>query len=114
MNVLENDEVKRFRAIGAFVNSAILLSLVAGIVTIGAQAEDRQYVTLNCAYASATGDTMSDAIPEIPDICGTTGTTQASASAASSQPAAAAKYGVPDASTVLDAGTAPEPMPATF
>lgn len=114
MNVLENDEVKRFRAIGAFVNSAILLSLVAGIVVIGAQAEDRQNLTLNCAYESAAGATMSDAIPEIPDICGTTGTAQAPAPAASVQPATAAKYGVPEASTVLDAGTAPEPMPATF
>jgi hypothetical protein len=86
MNAIENDEVKRNEGIGSTLNSVIVLSLVAGLAAIGAQAPDDQFMATTGGYGPATPV----------------------------QRATATNYGVPEASKVLDRDAVADPLPPTF
>ena len=104
MNALETPEVRKYRTIRAALGAVILLGLVAGLATIGAQAPKRDYVTFNCAYDPSATGTLTDAVPEIPDPC----------YRAAATPRRAAPHAVPSAASAV--GTAPddEVQPPTF
>lgn len=112
LQVHDDPDLKRYRALRAALGATILAGLVAGLAAIGAQAPDRQHMTLNCAYDPAATGTLSDAQSEIPAICATApGRSAPSAGAARPDRAA---YGVPDAATARFPSAEPEPLPPTF
>lgn len=114
MHAIEIDEVKRYRGVGSTLNSVILLGVVAGLAAIGAQVPDGQYSTLKCAFEEAADGATNAAAPQIPATCGPTVAAVDSAPAAPVQSASSLRYGVPEASTVLDPGAVAEPLPPTF
>jgi len=109
MHAIDDTEFKRYRAIRAALGATILAGVVAGLAAIGAQAPERQHMTLNCAYEPGAAGTMNDALSEIPDACAPNPATPATP-----PPGAAARYGVPDAAASLDPRAQPEPLPPTF
>lgn len=109
MHAFDDPEVKRYKAMGAALSTLVVLGVVAGLAAIGAQAPDRQHMTLNCAYDPSAVTTMTDAMPEIPGACAT-GPAAPEDAAVRAEP----KYGVPDASTALDPRAEPAAQPPTF
>lgn len=112
MNTLEDTEVKRYRAIRGAVGAVILAGFLAGLAAIGAQAPERRYVTLNCAYDPAATGTLTDAVSEIPPACMPATTDEPRATAAA--PAQAGPHGVPDAATAAFPAAGDDPQPPTF
>lgn len=107
MNANESPEVKHYRTVAAVVRGAVLVGVVAGLAAIGLQAPDHTRMSMNCAYTPTTGTSLSDASLELTNVCG--GAVEEAPPAAT-----AAKYGVPDAKSSLDARAQPDPQPATF
>ena len=84
---------------------------VAGLFAIGAQAPERRYVTLNCAYDPAVTGTLTDAVSEIPSACMPAAT---GAPRATEAPTRAGAHGVPEASSVAFPAAGGESQPPTF
>ncbi len=106
MNTLETMEVRRYRNLGNAMRALILLGVVAGLAAIGAQAPQRDHVTLNCAYDPVVTGTISDATPAIPDVC--------ASPAPDVPPVARSGHSVPDASSTVGAASGDEVQPPTF
>ena len=109
MHAFDDPEVKRYKAMGAALGTLVVLGVVTGLAAIGAQAPDRQHMTLNCAYDPSAVTTMTDAMPEIPGACAA-GPAAPEAAAARAEP----RYGVPDAATALDPRAEPAAQLPTF
>ncbi len=112
MNAIDDPEVKRYRVIRGALGAVILAGFLAGLAAVGAQAPERRYVTLNCAYDPAATGTLTDAVSEIPSACMPATTEEPRATAAA--PAQAGPQGVPDAATVVFPAAGDDPQPPTF
>ena len=112
LQATDDPDLKRYRAIRAALGATILAGFVAGLAAIGAQAPERQHMTLNCAYDPAATGTLSDAQSEIPAICATE-PARAAPAAGDARPDNA-KHGVPDAAMAAFPSAEPEPLPPTF
>jgi hypothetical protein len=111
MHAIEDPEVNRFRTIRAAGGAVILAGLLAGLAAIGAQAPERQYMTLNCAYDPAATGTLSDAVSEIPAACAPAATATAAVAPDEERPGA---HRVPDASAVDFPAASANHQPPTF
>jgi len=100
------DELKRDRNLGAAVIAVIVASVTVTILAAGAQANDRQRLVLDCAFEPSAATRTPDAVSRRPGTCGTT--------ALAALAGSTSRYGVPEASEVLDRTAAPEPMAPTF
>ncbi len=100
------DELKRDRNLGAAVIAVIVASATVTILAVGAQANDRQRMVLDCAYEPSAATRTSDAVSGRPMTCGST--------ALAGLAGSTSRYGVPEAAGVLDRTAAPEPMAPTF
>lgn len=112
MNAIDDPEVKRYRVIRGAVGAVILAGFLAGLAAIGAQAPERRYMTLNCAYDPAATGTLSDAVSEIPPACAPATSDEPRATAAA--PTRAGPHGVPDAAAVTFPAAGDDPQPPTF
>lgn len=112
MNAIDDPEVKRYRVIRGAVGAVVLAGFLAGLAAIGAQAPERRYVTLNCAYDPAATGTLTDAVSEIPSACAPAAADEPRATAAA--PAQAGPHGVPEASSVAFPAAGDESQPPTF
>ncbi|PWB62071.1 MAG: hypothetical protein C3F16_07285 [Betaproteobacteria bacterium] len=110
MNAIDDPEVKRYRVIRGAVGAVILAGFLAGLAAIGAQAPERRYVTLNCAYDPAATGTLTDAVSEIPSACAPAAADEPRATA----PTQAGPHGVPDAAAVAFPAAGDDPQPPTF
>lgn len=111
MHAIEDPEVKRFRSIRAAGGAVILAGVLAGLAAIGAQAPERQYMTLNCAYDPAATGTLTDAVSEIPAVCAPAATATADLAA---DVAPLSAHRVPDASAVDFPAAGAGHQPPTF
>jgi len=112
MNAIDDPEVKRYNVIRGAVGAVILTGFLAGLAAIGAQAPERRYMTLNCAYDPAATGTLTDAVSEIPSACVPAATDEPRATATA--PTQAGTRGVPDAATVAFPAAGDDPQPPTF
>ena len=106
MQAINTAEVRKYKAVGAAYRAVILLGVVAGLAAIGAQAPQRDYVTLNCAYDPSVTGTMTDAVPEIPGLC--------ASPAPARDRATTARHAVPEASSIVGTASGDEVQPPTF
>ena len=112
MNAIDDPEVKRYRAIRAGAGAVVLAGFLAALAAIGAQAPERRYLTLNCAYDPAATGTLSDAVSDIPAACAPA-VKDARAGAAPS-PARGGPHRIPDASAVAFPAAGDDTQPPTF